>query len=64
MEKANGTPDVEKLPYEGDGAFIVQGDMWKVGTRYELVRSVSARLWARSSDLSGRPFLLQCLNRS
>lgn len=21
---------VEKLPYEGDGAFVVEGDMWKV----------------------------------
>ena len=33
-----GAMDVEKLPYEGDGAFVVQGDMWKVGTRYELIR--------------------------
>ena len=34
----NGFDLVQKCPHEGDGAFIVQGDMWKVGQRYELIR--------------------------
>ncbi|QDZ25586.1 serine/threonine protein kinase [Chloropicon primus] len=38
--KPSVVSDVEKLPYEGDGAFTVQGDMWKVGKRYELIRSL------------------------
>jgi len=29
---------VEKLPYEGDGAFVVEGDMWKVSCNHLSLR--------------------------
>ena len=29
---------VEKLPYEGDGAFVVEGDMWKVSCNHPSLR--------------------------